>query len=882
MTRWLQRLTRRIRALVHGAALDQELSEEIQLHVRLETEDLIRTQRLDPAEARRQALLAFGGVERYREAQHDARGVRWIEDSLRDLGLAVRVLLRSPGYTVPAVLVLGLGIGATTAVFSGVDTVLGRLPYPKDEQLVRIYEQNSPTNRWTLSVADFQAIAGGAHTLSAVGAARFRRVPVSAGGEPQSIQAGVVTSGFARVLGVRPAFGRSLEPADDALGAPLVVVVSDAFARRVLGGAAGALGQSIMIDGRAHTVVGVWPRGLDRLSGIRADVWPALQFTPPTRRGPFGLFVIGRLADGVTLDAVRRELADVSQRLLTQWTSDFQDRNARLTPYSLREVILGDGARTMGVFVAAVLLVLLIAVANVASLTLVRATGRWRELSLRAALGATRVRLVRLVMIESITLAAAGAAVGLGLGAAGLRLLIAIGPFVPRLDGARLDARAVAFAILVSLVAGIVVGAYPLLLLLRHDPGASLSGGARTVGEGPRSHALRGAFVIGEFALALPLLAVTGLLLNSFLRLQRVPPGFDGERVTTVNVSLPAGRYPDDSALANFWNRLLPTIEQSGNVAAIGLGDALPPIAQQTFNQNNFDLVDHPVGEGASQPVSDWITVTRGYFATLKIPLLDGRLFTPGDTGNAPPVVLVSRTWANHYFPGEQAIGRQLIEGGCNECPRTTIVGVVGDVRYDGLHAPGEAMYAPMEEGNWGRNVHLFVRGQGPGSDALATVRAAVLAADPGVSLDRVQTMADVVGESITAPRHLVTLLAGFAVAAVALAAIGIFGLLSYTVAARHREIGVRMALGADQRAVVRMIVGGGLWYAGIGAAVGLIIALVGTRLLAETLFGVSPTDPATFVAVTLAMLGVALIACWLPARRAAATDPVRALRSDN
>jgi putative ABC transport system permease protein len=619
---------------------------------------------------------------------------------------------------------------------------------------------------------------------------------------------------------------------------------------------------------------------LDRLSGIHAEVWPALQFTPPTRRGPFGLFVIARLRDGVTLDAARRELAGVSQQLLTQWTSDFQDRNARLTPYSLRQVMLGDGARTMGVFAAAVLLVLLIAVANVASLTLVRATGRWRELSLRAALGATRVRLVRLVMIESVTLAAAGGAVGLALGAAGLKLLVAIGPFVPRLDEARLDLRALAFAVLVALVAGIVIGAYPLVLLLRHDPGKALAGGARTVGEGPRSQALRGVFVIGEFALALPLLAVTGLLLNSFLRLQRVPPGFNGDRVATVQVSVPAGRYPDDSALARFWGRLLSSAGQDGSVAAIGLGDALPPIAQQTFNQNNFDLVDHPVGEGASQPVSDWITVTRGYFATLSIPLLDGRLFGPGDTGVAP-VVVVSRAWANHYFPGEQAIGRQLIEGGCNECPRTTIVGVVGDVRYDGLHAPGEAMYSPMEEGNWGRNVHLFVRGQGPGNDALAAVRAAVQAADPEVSLDRIQTMEDVVGESIIAPRHLVTLLAGFAVAAVALAAIGIFGLLSYTVAARRREIGVRMALGADGRSVVRMIVGGGLWYAGVGAAVGLVIALVGTRWLAETLFGVSPTDPATFVVVTLAMLGIALVACWLPARRAAATDPVRALRAD-
>ena len=877
----LTRLARRFRALVYGAALDQELSEEIQLHVQLETEDLIRTRGLDPVEARRQALLAFGGVERYRATQRDARGVRWIEELLGDLRFAFRVLLKSPGYTIPAVLVLGLGIGATTAVFSGMHTVLGHLPYPKDEQLVRIYEQNSPTNRWTLSVADFQAITGQAHSLSAVGAVRRRSVPVSAGTEPQTATVSLVTSGFMTALGVRPALGRLIEPSDEARGAPPVVVVSDAFARRMLGGAERALGRSVMIDGNAHSVIAVLPRGLDRLAGIRGDLWTGLQLDPPTRRGPFGLFVIGRLADGITLEACRRDLAGVSLRLQGLW-SDFSDRDARLTPYSLRITILGDTGRTLGLFGAAVLLVLLIAVANVASLTLVRTTGRWRELSLRAALGASRIRLVRLVMAECVALAAAGAALGLAIGAGGLRLLVAIGPFIPRLDEARLDTRATLFAILVALAAGIVVGAYPLLLLLRRDLDAALSGGDRTVGGGRRAQAVRGAFVIGEFALALPLLAVAALLLNSFLRLQRVDPGFEVEPVATARVSLPAGRYGDAAALQSFWNQVLPALGQIGGVTHVGLGDALPPNANQTFNQNNFDLIAHPVGEGRPQPVSSWITVTRDYFAALGVPLLDGRAFSPGDTGSAPPVVVVSRAWASHYFPGEPVLGQQMIEGGCTDCPRTTIVGVVGDVRYDGLTMPGEAIYGPMEEGNWGRTVHLFIRTRHIGTDALPATRTALLGFDPGVSVDQAESMRDVFNESITQPRHLMTLLGGFAVAALVLAAVGIFGLLSYVVAARRREIGVRMALGADRRAVVRMIVRGGLWYAAVGATIGLAVALVGTRWLAETLFGVGPTDPATFLAATLALLGVALIACWLPARRAAAIDPVRALRSEN
>ena len=874
------RLARRLRALFRSEAVDRELTAEIELHLEMEAEELMRTQGLSHEEARRRARIAFGGVGRYREEQRDARGVRWIEESLADLKYAVRVLLRSPGYTIPAVLVLSLGIGATTAIFSVVTTVFGRLPYANDYELVRIYNQNSQTNRWTTSVADFQAIERQAHTLSAVGTLSFRSVPVAAGGDPQTLTVTPVTSGFMRALGVRPTIGRAIEPADDPVGAPPVVVVSDAFARRTLGGPA-AVGKSVMIDGRANTVIGVLPPGVSRLAGIRSDIWPVLQLGTPTRRGPFGLYLIGRLKPGVTLDACRKDLADVSIRLQGVW-SDFSDREARLTPYTLRSTILGDGASTIGVFAAAVLLVLLIAVANVASLTLVRTTGRWHELALRAALGASRTRLVRLVTIECVALAAAGALLGMALGAAGLRLLLAIGPFIPRLDETRLDARAVACAVALAILAGIVVAAYPLVLLLGRDPSRALAGGQRMVGGGQHAQTVRGAFVVGEFALALPLLAVAGLLLNSFLRLQRVDPGFAPEQIATARVALPVARYGNDTVLASFWSRTLPTLGSlGGGVTLVSLGDALPPDVNQNFNQNNFDLIDHPVGDGRPQPTSSWITVTRDYFGTLNVPLLEGRLFTPADTGSSPPVVVVSRAWARHYFPGENAVGRQMIEGGCITCPRTTIVGVVGDVRYDGLTLPGEAIYGPMEQGPWRRTVHLFVRTRAGGTDALPAIRAALLASDPGVSIDQPQGMREVFAGSIEEPRHLTTLLSGFAVAALALAAVGIFGLLSYVVAARRREIGLRMALGADRRAVVALIVGRGLWLAGVGALIGLVIAVVGTRWVAASLFQVSPTDPVTLGLVTLTLLVVAAVACWLPARRAATTDPVQVLRSE-
>ncbi len=591
--------------------------------------------------------------------------------------------------------------------------------------------------------------------------------------------------------------------------------------------------------------------------------------------------MIGRRNPGVTLEACRKDLADVSIRLQGVW-SDFSDRAARLTPYTLRSTILGDGAGTIGVFVAAVLLVLLIAVSNVASLTLVRTAGRWHELALRAALGASRTRLVRLVAIECVALASAGAMLGTALGAAGLRLLATIGPYIPRLDETHLDSRAVLFALGLAIVAGLVVATYPLVSLLRKDPSGAMAGGQRTVGGGQHAQTIRGAFVVGEFALALPLLAVAGLLLNSFLRLQRVDPGFAPEQVATARVALPVARYGNDTVLGEFWTRMLPRLGSlGGGVTLVSLGDALPPDANQNFNQNNFDLLDHPVGEGRPQPTSSWITVTRDYFGTLDVPLLEGRLFTAADTGSSPPVVVVSRAWARHYFPGEHAVGRQMIEGGCITCPRTTIVGVVGDVRYDGLTLPGEAIYGPMEQGPWRRTVHLFVRTRAGESDALPAIRAALLASDPGVSIDQPQGMREVFAGSIEEPRHLTTLLSGFALVALALAAVGIFGLLSYVVAARRREIGVRMALGADHRSVVGMIVGRGLWLAGLGALIGLVIAVVGTRWIAASLFEVSPTDPATLALVTAALLAVAAVACWVPARRAATTDPVHALRSE-
>ncbi|NOT06952.1 MAG: FtsX-like permease family protein [Gemmatimonadales bacterium] len=876
-----RRLVRRMRALWNGGALDRELSEEIRQHIDLETEELARTKGIPLAEARRRALVAFGGVERFKEDHRDARGVRWLLELAQDLRYAVRGLRRSPAYSISALLLLSLGIGASTAVFSAVDAVLlSRLPYPNDHELIRVYQQNSPTNRWSMSVVDWRAIEENGRPFQAAGASRFLAVGVSGGrGEAERLTIAAATSGFFHAIGIRPAAGRELRREDEAPGAPGALLLTDAYAVRRFGSAAAALDKTLTLDGVAHTVVGVFPPGVLHLGGASAPIWQSLQLRPPTRRGPFGLRVIGRLAPGVTLESAQQELARLSERIYPIWASGFRDSTARLTPYPLRQTILGDAPRTLWMFASAVGLVLLIAVANVAGLALVRTMGRWREVTLRTVLGASRLRLARLLLTESLVLAGVGAALGILGSALGLQVLRVVGTGIPRLGEASLDFRAVAFAVVVALAAGLVVGAYPLAVVFRKDAAPALRDGTRTIG-GRGTRSLRAGFAVAQFALALPLLAVAGLLLTSFVRLQRITPGFDPKPLLVASVGLPEGRYANQASIAAFWARALSAIRGIPGVESAGLSDMVPPDDNGSGNNNNFNLVDRPVPEGGAEPTAPWPSASNELFASLGVPLLEGRLFTPSDTAGAPPVVTVSRAWAEKYFPSGNALGKQLISGGCYSCPPTTVVGVVGDVKYQGLGQNADAVYNPLTAG-WPLTLNLFVRTKGTPADYMGRVRAAIRSVDPEVPLDGIAPMEELIYGSIAQPRHWAALLGGFAAVALVLAGLGTFGMLSYSVSARRREIGVRMALGAGRGEVVRMVVRSGMALAGFGAALGLGLALIGTRWIANSLYDIAPADPVTLIAVTLLLLVVALVASWLPARRAAGTDPMEVIRPE-
>lgn len=868
LTSTLRRAGRRLRALLRRETVDREMDEEMRHHVELETQDLVRAHGLAPDEARRRAMIAFGGLTRHVEAHRDARGIGWMERLLQDLRHAGRSLRRSPGFTASAVAVLALGIGSTTAVFSAVNAVLRN---PVHDDIAVVFFRGFPS----LSTVDYQAIAEQQRTFAAVGALRGSEAAFRAGGDPERVRVGRVSSGFFGVLAVRPAAGRLIEERDEPPGAERVAVVSHALAVRALGGPASAVGRSVFVDGIAHTVVGVLPPSNGELLADRADVWPALQLEPPTRRGPFGMLVVARLAPGATFESATRDVAGISERIFPLWAPGWSDRTARYEARPIRAAALGEPARVLRLFGVATALVLLIGVANVASLMLVRAIGRSHEVSLRSVLGASRSQLVRLFVTESALLSLLGAAAGVGAAVLALRALIAFGPSMPGLTASALDPRAAGLAIALAMVAGLAVGTAPVAMLLRGTP-FGLSVGARAIGGGRGASLVRSGFVVAQFALALPLLALSGLLIASFARLQRVDPGFDSANLLTVRVALPAGQYADSVAVGAYWTRALARVREIPGVRAAGLSSSLPPDDYGSSN-DNFNLIDRPVAAGAPEPNAPWPSASAGYFAALGVPLLEGRMFAPNDTGPVP-VILVSRAWAQRYYPGESPVGKTMVRGGCTECEPTTVIGVVDDVRYSGLAGSLEAMYSPVTE-VYGRTLYLFVRTAGS-PDALASpVREALRSVDAGVPLDDVATMEDRLYASVAEPRQWAQLLSSFAAAALGLAAIGVFGMLSYMVGVRRREIGVRMALGARRATVVQMVIASGVTHALIGTGIGLAAALLGTRMVAPVLFGVGARDPRTLAMATLVLLGVALLACWLPARRAAGIAPLEAIR---
>ena len=790
---------------------------------------------------------------------------------LQDLRYAARSLRKSPGFTLVAAFTLALGVGANAAIFSVVNTVMLRpLPFAEPDALVRIWESDPEHGRPTFATShpnflDWRSEAKSFQSLAATTNAGFTWTSTA---EAEVIQGLNVTATFLDTLRISPALGRNFLPEEDRPGGNTrVVIVSDGFWRRALGSDPNAIGRTLTLNSLPYTVIGVLPPAFQW--GTNTDMLAPLAPDPARNRGDHRLAVIGRLADGVSLEQGTSELSAIASRLAQQYPESNKGWTVRTLSF-FDWLIPESTRRSLLVLLGAVGLVLLIACGNVVNLLLARGAVRQRELSIRAAMGASRARVARQMIFESALIALIAAAIGIGIAFTSMQLLIALGPAsVPRLGELSIDLRVVGFAITIALSTMVIFGLLPAIQAARHDPQDALRADSRGSTSGTGRRRIRAALTVAEVALSVALLIGAGLLIRSFSRLQQVEPGFSAKGLMTARLGLPAAVYKDGKSRGAFHERLLNDLRGRPGIEAAAMASG-PPLSGD-FTGGDVKLPSQTNEEALS---SNWRIAGPGYFAALGIPLR-GREFLQKETEG---VAIISESLAAKYFPNEDPLGRTIIMRSFGEDP-LRIVGVAGDVKTFGLDQDaGFVLYGSAVQLAVWNPMSIVWRSQSPSVDQ---VRAAVRSIDPNVSLSSISSMDSLIENSLGPRRFNLYLLSAFAGVALALAAIGLFGVMAYLVSQRTREIGVRLALGATRGEVFRLILGRGMTLAVIGAIIGLGGAYWLTRVMESLLFSVSRTDPVTFVAVPLTLIAVAALACYLPARKAMRVDPVMALRSD-
>ncbi|MEE8584536.1 MAG: ADOP family duplicated permease, partial [Acidobacteriota bacterium] len=627
-----------------------------------------------------------------------------------------------------------------------------------------------------------------------------------------------------------------------------------------------------------YTVVGVMPALAGPIQRD-ADLWPIFQLQTPSRKGPFFFTVLGRLKADVAPPEAIEELRAINKRLFPIWQESYQDSRTSWSLEPLKGYVTGQSGATLSVLLAAAGFVLLVACANIANLMLVRASGRRSELALRAALGASKSRLLRLFLSESLLLSALGGLLGLALGSWLLQAIqSAAAAGLPRMEEASLSWTVLGFSAAISMLCGLLFGSLPAFQSNRADLALELRAAGNQSSSGPSQSRLRSSLVALEIALALPLLIGAGLMSNSLMRLVRVDPGFDTENLLTMHLYLPPSFSKGPEEVLAFWNQTLPRLTGLPGVEAAALSSSLPP--DRVREHNNFDLEARPTPLGESQPVAPYMAVTPNYFETLGIPLLEGRLIEPGDRRDRPPVALVALDWAERFFPGESPLGQRFKSGGCSSCPWTTIVGLVGDVKYTGLQREEGAIYTPFQQDTY-RGMYLTLRASQPAMQLERPVGQVLAAGAPDLAPSEVRSMEDRLSGATAHPRHLTALIGGFAALALLLVLIGIYGVLSRFVNQERKQIGIRLALGGTQGRLFWSVVGRGMRWAAAGLATGILAAFALSRFMDSLLFEVASTDLLTYASVTAALALVALLACALPARRAVRVDPVHVLRAE-
>ena len=872
---WRARLAR----LFRRQRYERELDAELQFHIDMLASQNV-AQGMAPDEARRAALKAFGAVDAVKAHVRDTWLSRFFEVVAQDVRYGVRSLRRSPGFVLAVIGTMALGIGANTAVFSVVNGVLLRpLPYANSDHLV-VLRQARPRagiadiGLSALDIDDYR------HSRSVADVGEFHTMWFILLGrnEPERVSTEVVSANFFDVLGIRPLYGRTFVAADDRPGAPAVLVLSHAYWMRSFGGDPGVVGRVFRMNDRPHTVVGVMPPMPDFPEPV--DVYMPTSACPfrslpamATDRSMRMSCAIARVRPEVALTKAQADLQITAASLVRTYPKAYPTDGMTATATPLKDELTRQARATLLILLATTVFVLLIVCASIANLLVARLVGREREMALRAALGAGRSRLIRQMLTESLLLALAGGAAGLVLAIFSMDALVAFAArLTPRAAETSIDVRVLLFTVVLTIVTGVVFGIVP-ALGTRRDTAASLRDAGRST---ERRHLVRSALIVAQVAVSFMLLIAAGLTLRSVVKLQGLDPGFRTDDILTMRVALNFTKYRDGQ-IRDFWQRF-----ESGLVALPGVIDAAGggtfPLNSTGLFNTTFQMEDHPLAPGEMPPRVDVHAATPGYFRTIGQPLLSGRPFNTDDGAGNRQVVIVNESMARHFWPGVDPIGKRI--SGDNRKTWATIVAVVQDARQQLATAPADQLYVPLTENAPMLTMNWLVHSSLPPTVMERQIKGLMHSVDPDQPVEQFRTMAEVRGESLQAPRTAATLLGIFALLALTITAAGLAGVIAYWVNQRTQEFGVRMALGAPRTGVVSLVLRQGVQFVLIGLGIGLAGALVLTRWIASLLFEVQPTDALTFLAVSAVMVTVAVLACLIPARRAAAVDPIVALRT--
>jgi putative ABC transport system permease protein len=873
-----------LRNLFRRERVDRDLDAEVRDHLELLTDEKLRSG-LAPDQARRAAWIELGGLEQVKEEVRSVRSSAWLEQLWQDVRFGARMLRRNPGFTTVAVVTLALGIGVNTAIFSVVNAVLlHQLPFPRPDQLVTIalFDPDS-VDALTVDFPTTQDLRARSRLFQSMSLLRSGDVALAEGGDPEHLIGVRVSHDFFDTLGVKMALGRSFRPEEDRSDNRHFVILSHGLWVRQFGSDPNIIGRMIHLTGSAFTVVGVLPADFraQLIPGAEAfpEIYAALGYDekePSACRGCQHLRLIGRLKPGVTVASASAELNTIMKGIRNEHPTGYA-RDTGVRVESLRARVLGRVGTALWVLLGAAGFVLLIACSNVANLMIARATGRNREMALRSALGAGRRRLTCQLLTESLLLALAGGAAGVALAGWGTMLLVSLAPVeIPRLNELQVDTAVLLFALGVSLLTGVLSGLTPAMRAARVNLNDALRESGKTT-ESRQRHAVRNSLVTAQIALAFVLAVGAGLMAKTLLRLLDVDPGYDAHNVLTLGTYVYGEHYKKPENELGYYQQVFARLRATPGIESVAMVSTLP---MGNFDRRGFHIQDRPEVNESDSPFVDAYSVTPDYFQVMRIPLRRGRLFTEKDGPTSENVAIISESCAKAVFPGEDPIGRHIQLGGRQpDKPWATIVGIVGDVRQYALDRPSfmEAYIVQAQDVSFG--YWLVARTTADPRKLERSVRAAFYDVDKALPVFDVKPMEDYVAATLAARTFTLTLLALFGLLALALAAVGIYGVISYLVNERTREMGIRMALGAAQRDILAMVLRQGLGLVGFGLAAGLVVSLILTRLLISLLFEVRPADLATSTVVAVLLAAVALLACYVPARRASRVDPLIALR---